>query len=842
MEKKQGIDALTVDEARKIYTDEIVLKYASDFVLNRDVDKGSPDFKKLEIVKYFPYRTAESLIDLMVVRFRDQRDKKHVLTYWYNGKNVVMKGYPVLIYGRNLLAKYPDKPFIFHEGEKPTDVANESLTDFVHLSWNGGGKKWKKIQGLEVLKGREGFLLPDDDQMRSKATKEIMSPGDQPGIITMSGLGKRLKKEVGVDAFNLGVFPEARAIKESGADIEEILQVFSPEIITEQISKAKEKHDSIFVNTTTSQKTAKAILKNKENKDGRERSERNIKNGGETNHKIHNSSVLHGSDSRDGDSTYPFKILGIADDGMAYFLDYTGRMVCCRTTQINENFLLDTFGLDHFTKKYGKYPSKTEWGEEVDVTRQFSKLIDFDPDSCKGRGTWKDDQDRICYHDGKNTIGDFDTDETFLRKRVKNIGLKSKDCPFGIRKEIMELSKKFSFSTSSDAVRLLSHAAVSPFGGALNWRTAILVTGSSGSGKSTVVDNVCKPIASPIMPWGGETSEAAIRQYSANDSTPEYIDEMDGDNKKDRDRIDSIFTLMRSSTTDNSPVTGKGSISGKVSIFRMKSMFCFVAVNDAIANSANDNRIVRINFKKQENFKQFVEDLQEVKKLLTKENCNGIRAFTWRNLKKIIALGERLELIIQIVTKQDARFAAGESILLATNLIVWENQVQELSDEDLTSYVKEFYKNQTQEAKRDEVEEMINRLLDETVLFGRDRDRLSMRFILVKMKRFLDWKFERGESLSTLTTDARIIDYGTYKEYKKTVEQFGLSAHVKTRELAIAQNHHEVMRILNIAKGYQRQLERHKNLRLEKQAITIDSGTKICTVLGGFLEYEIDGE
>lgn len=536
----------------------------------------------------------------------------------------------------------------------------------------------------------------------------------------------------------------------------------------------------------------------------------------------------------------PFKILGIADDGKAYFLNHENRMLAYDLESLSKTKLMRLAGLGHYMKIYDGNPPRWAWDLEIDQIMQQSEKKDFDIENCRGRGAWKDDHG-ICYHDGKNTIGDFDPKIIFLRKPVKNIGLSSPDCPAEIRKQIMEVLKTFSFETPSDAVRLGSHAAVSPFGGALTWRTAIIVTGPSGSGKSTVVDNVAKAISGPCISWGGETSEAAIRQFSANDSTQEYIDEMDGASQKDRDRIDGILSLMRSSTSDNSPVTGKGSVSGKVSIFRMKSMFCFVAVNDAVSNAANDNRMVRVNFKKQNNFEAYVKNMAKIKALLTKENCNGIRAFTWRNLKKIIAIGERLELIIQITTKQDARFAAGESILLAVNLVVWENQTEELSEEFLTNYVKDFYQNQTQEEKRDEVTEMIDKLLNETVLFGPDRIRLSFRFMLIEMKRFLDYKNGTKEEISSMVLTDTIIGYETYREYKKTVEQYGLSVHIKSRELAIAQNHKEIKRVINLGSGYQRQLERHLNVILKRFNILIDHGAKTCTVISGFINFEGEG-
>ena len=355
-----------------------------------------------------------------------------------------------------------------------------------------------------------------------------------------------------------------------------------------------------------------------------------------------------------------------------------------------------------------------------------------------------------------------------------------------------------------------------------------------------MVDFVAKPIAKPLIPWGGTTSEAAIRQHSANDSTPEYVDEMDGKRPKDRERIEDIFAGMRSSTSDMAPVTGKGSISGKVTVFRMRSMFCFVAVNDAVENMADDNRIIRVNFKEADNKEVYLQNLQKIKKLLSAKNCNGIRSYTWDNLLKIIKLGERLELIIQIVTSENARFAAGESILLAANIIVWEGLEEELSNLFLTEYVENFYKPQTLEEKRDETEEMIIKILDHTTFVEtttRGKILMSYRELLGEMKRYLDEKAREKEG-EIILSSSETIGMGIYRDYKRIVEHAGVSVHRPTRELAIVQNHEEIKKVLGLGAGYHRQIERHKNVVLKKESTSIDGTTKRCTIIKGFLNLE----
>lgn len=817
--EKEEIKIIPLDRktALQKFSPETVLKIGSG-VFNGFGDKALSEddkkFRKFKDAGWYPYYDADGLIDLMVVRLEDQHKKKEVLTYYWNGKNVAMKNYPVLIYGRDQLAKFPDKPVIGHEGEKCVDIATASLPDFVHITWNGGGKKFY-VPDLSVLRGREVFLLPDDDK---------------PGLETMHALCLLLKGDYGIDSTEIPIFPKARETKKKGADIEEILQCYKPEEITKTILGLRRKDGG---------KVDKMVVQG--NPDG-EKTE-NSQFGGE------GSSVDSGGDRV---SDYNFKILGIADDGDAYFLDHTDRLIHFPTTSINANLISDIGTYNHYKQVFfGNHdPTAKEWLPVVDEIRIQTKYKDFDMENVRGRGAWKDNEGNICYHDGKNTTGKYDPEWTFIRKPKKRIGIHAAPLDFGARSEIINTAHNFSFATPADCIRFFSWAVLAPFSGALVWRPAFQLTGESGTGKSTLM-NLIRKISLSLTVNGGSTTEAAIRQYCGTDSGSTIVDEAESKNHRDRDRIEGIFSLMRASTTDDSPKTIKGSKNGNATVFEMRQMFGFVAINASVDNVADDNRIIRINLK-QNNKPGYHKNRKKIELLLNYKNCEGIRSFTWKNLTKIIALSERLSSIIQDSTGQDQRFADGESILLAANMIVWEDHRGDESDEFLKEYVTLFYRDQTQEAKRDETEEMINRLLDETVIVGDERKKFSFRFLLKEMRQYLTENEEikiakknkrlyKEDGITPVRDEPRLTKQ-VYYDYKRVVEQHGLSAHKITKELAIANNHHEIMKILGIGHGYNRQLERHKNTVFKNHSVNIDSTTKRATVIAGFLEYDTQEE
>lgn len=783
---------------------------------------------------WFAFYNEEEKIDLISIRFTTG-DKKTVLSFYWNGRAVAMRGYPNLLFNRHILAK-STKPVIIHEGEKLINHCEVELQEFSHTAWNGGGKKYKDVD-FSVLKNAPAvYLLPDDDQKIDKRTGELLPPNEQPGLKTMIGLRELLREKYGIASVIIPFLKAARKIKPDGADIEEILQVITPEKFTELVLKLKVKAgEDERKNNTDNRKSGDTSGKSKNN---------NIQSGSNSQE---SKKSIKTTDKNSGDhlptsgraNDLPFKILGIAADKRAYFLTYENRLIDHDLSSLTEKKLIEIGGLQHFRNIYSGTIKRDDWLSEIDQIMHLSSALDFNIDDIRGRGAWKSKQG-ICYHDGKETMGKPDTTWTFIRKPQKKIGLGSDHCAPAVRSEIMRLSKTFSFATSKDATRLLSWACLAPFAGALDWRPAFLATGESGTGKSTVIEKIINPLSAALFVNGASTTEAGIRQYNGNDSGGIIIDEAESRKQNDKERIENIFSLMRASTTDDSPLTLKGSSGGTAMSFSMRSMFGFIAINAAVDNVADDNRIIRINFKRADNFSDYVVNMTKTEDLLTRENCDGIRAFTWDNLDKIIRLSNRLKPIIQITTKQDARFAAGESILLAANMIVWENLTYEIGDEDLTQYVTEFYHGQTHEEKRDETEEMITRLLDEVIIIGeKNKESLSLREILISMKKYQDYEhYTKTGQWDKRKKDPHLIGHDIHGLYKRSVEQRGVSVHGPTRELFIANNHHFVMKILEIGKGYHRQLERHDGVLGKSVSARVDSASKRGTIIKGFLEYE----
>jgi hypothetical protein len=727
----------------------------------------------IKLVKVWPYYNEKGLIEIVDARYENDKGKKAVISFYYDGKALRNKGIPVVLYNRHKL-EGNDLPVLIVEGAKAAEAA-ENIPGFIPVTWNGGGKKCKYVK-WSALKGRTVYIYPDDDQKHydSKHHKagQLLPSHNQPGIATAFQIKKKLPKAKIVKPLE-----EARTIKADGADIVEALQASTPEELSEY-----------------------------------------IKNGPEILPPASPESPLDTPKKQVEQDFFPFRILGVADDGKGYFLDRHERLTSMGLSSINQNKMLTlaplTFWIQAFAEGKGGVMLRDDWTTAIDAVIQLAGLVDFDPDIIRGRGAWREKDGRLCYHDGLNTIGESSPERLYLRMTRKDIGLDSPYPDLSHLKAILEVTGQLSFETRADMIRCIAWSTLSPFAGALPWRPAGLLTGQSESGKSTIVDMIIKPLSLPFVFSGGETTEAGIRQTIKNDASAIVVEESETDTPKKRQRRDDTLSLMRQSTSDETPKAAKGTIDGRGMMFTLRSMFMFVAISPEIESVADDNRLFRVNLEKNDN------DWASLKirlgDLITPDICAGIRALTWSKLQDIFTMADKMIPIIQEVTHKSARFATAEAMLFATYQIIWKQK--NLSEDELHKFFKQIYAWQPPEQGGDETEELLDKLLDSIVQEGREK--YTLREILQKLDKGYDkqdmWRAFAGRYGLGITSDG---------------------------ELAIAKNHPEIMRLIERGRGYQRMFYRHRLLKERERSIYIAGKTRNCLILEGLaLKETVDTE
>lgn len=725
--------------------------------------------------KYF---NEKSEVELVVCRWENPDGKKTVLTYYYDGKQIRMKSYPVLLYNRDKLSTEPEKDVLIVFGEKCADVA-DSLGQFIAVTWNGGEKKVNEVD-FGPLENRTVYVWPDDDQQKyvnGPDKGKMMPPEEQPGNITAAAVLQHLPHAQVVE-----IIPELREIEPSGADIVEALEYFGGDIasVTHHIYETAKRSEPDLPPST-----------------GKSSSEQDKK-------------------------SWPFEILGIADDGKAYFIGSNDRMLETKPTSISRNFMMALIGVDWWRNTYGK--DKEAWEDATSDLIHTSSLIDFDPDRMRGRGAWREPDGRICYHDGQKTTGEFSTDRIYLRRSRKDIGLTKNHATAEQRKRLHELADKLSFKGTQDCIRMLAWAIISPFAGALEWRPAALLTADSQSGKSTIINRIIKPLSGAKIYSGGGSTEPGVRQNVGIDTVPVVLEEFEADTPKKKQNRDEILSLMRQSTSDDSPPAAKGTQDGKGMNFVLRSMFCFVGIDPAISSWADENRLFRAELGKPRHTGDEWEKLDaDLKSAFSEEICAGVRAHTWAHLDAIITLYKRVARFVHHESStRSIRTSKADAILLATFLAVVHDNPN-ASDEQIKEFVSFFYESSENEVEEphDENVEMLEKILNHTVRDGSDN--FSLRDLLSVVA---------GDLAED--ADPTLIKMNSSRARRIAGDNgIGLDAPNLTgaRHYAIAKNHQKIMRILDKDRGYYLQLARHPKCIRKSKNVGLGSRTANCVVI-----------
>lgn len=777
---------LTEEDARTRYT-KAKIEDCAQFILEKNPQR---------VVKGWRYRNAKGMVELLAVRFENDAGSKNVMSFYWNGRTLAMKNYPNLLYNRDALAANPNAPVLIVFGEKCADAVDslanadsDTISDqnpgFIGITWNGGEKKVTKPIDWTPLEGRNLYLWPDDDPPGRDCTAELLKRF--PAVKIVAPIPEISDKVTAAarEKYVAGK-PDATedeiAKKEGGADIADALEILSPETVL--------RHIQFSARPATPPEPEPLPLDDSE----------------------------YPIEAATGQN-WPFTILGVADDGRAYFISETERMYAYNLSSLTKTHLLNLRGVEWWTERY---PGGAKgWERAISEIIYLSNLADFDPDRMRGRGAWSEPDGAICYHNGKQTIGDRDPDRVYLRRAVKHIGIKNQPATATERHQILVAASDLTFATTADYVRTLGWSVLAPFAGALPWRPAGLLTAASGTGKTTIINSIVQPLAQPIVCSGGESTAAGIRQRIGVDSCAVVVEEAEADTQKKRQNRDDTFSLMRQSTSDNSPDVLKGTVDGKGISFRLRSMFFFVSVSPEIDAEADENRIFRVGLRKPDyGHADWLKREAFLKRVITPAICRGVRAYTWQHLREIIDLSARFSGAAQKVSGVDNRSAFAEAMLMAAFNAVFLNRL-EPDDQTIADFVAEFYGSAPSEPRRNETEEMLDRLLLHIVRVDGGES------------------FALGDMLDTIKTETEFstvheegIEAKVATKFRRIVGMHGLGL-TPDFDLAIAKNHPEIMKILDSGKGYHHRLVRHP--RMIDKGRNVGLGSKIvrnCVIIG----------
>lgn len=802
--KKVTIEPIEIYKAKNIFTQPEFLRM-SEFIGKKSGEKKGLTLQGVEAQKYgygdkitgnWLYKNDDGLIEAIDVRFEGGPKKKNVVTFYYDGKHLKSKSAPVKIYNRDLIKKYPNYTILIVEGAKSAKIAM-CLLEFglLPVAWNGGTHKitmadWSCVYNRDVL------YFPDDDD---------------PGIKAAETFGK----EYGALIDDWKIVPpyqKAKRLKQHGADIEEVLQLLSPKECAEYI-------------TNSEPYKKPEPLRNQS--DGSKREE---------------PPALEGKDppnptSHAAFSDAPFRILGTAEDGYTYFIDQHGRIYTTKLDCLSRNKLNALAPLSYWEEWIGTNRlTNDDWARCQDDIIRISGAYDFDPEDIRGRGAWREENGDICFHTGQKTIGKYSPDKIFLRKKAIKIGIEEKPLEYETILKMGKAAFNLTFETPVDAMRCLGWAVLAPFSGALIWRPQAFLTGPSESGKSSIETYILKKISIAKRMIGASTTAAGYMQSRKGDVGAIHFDEAEDDTESKEKNKQDLLSIMRQSTSDDTPKSYKGTSDQKGISYTSRDMIMFVAISPEVGSVADDNRLTRINIVKpviNEESRKWSEIKEELESLFTEKNCQRLRALVWSKLEDIIELSNKISDEIQDYTKKNHRFAISEGTIMAAYLLIWKG-MENPTKEEIKSFVEKTYEKAKPEDSRDQSEEILETIYQEKtkIYLNGHMTELPIGDIIGIL---MSEKIETSEN-GNMGSERDLTKEEIF-EYRRAIEVNGV--YVQDKKLAIANNHKEIKRILRRNSGYSRILRRHPKCIKTDHTVTRGKSRKcsLFDVIDDFIPF-----
>ena len=299
----------------------------------------------------------------------------------------------------------------------------------------------------------------------------------------------------------------------------------------------------------------------------------------------------------------PFLCLGYDSDGYHYQPSATGQVMRLASSAHGGVNLCRLAPLAYWETLY---PSKRGVNWTAAASDLFSRQAEvgmFDPDHLRGRGVWWD-QGRCVLHlgdrlfvDGREQAVTAPAGSRYHYQRGPALEGPAAGNPLSDEEAltVLTIADRFWWDVPASAFLLAGWVTLAPICGALNWRPHLWLSASAGSGKSQIIERfIGVLLADMARVFVGSVTEAGIRQSLRSDALPVLIDEAESNEKADQQRIQGILSLARVASSESRAAIVKGSASGEVSRYAVRSMFLLSSIATGLKQGADRRRFAQL--------------------------------------------------------------------------------------------------------------------------------------------------------------------------------------------------------------------------------------------------------
>lgn len=488
--------------------------------------------------------------------------------------------------------------------------------------------------------------------------------------------------------------------------------------------------------------------------------------------------------------TSPFRLLGY-NTSRYFFLSHETRQISAYTSKDLVRPNLTAIAPLSWWGRVFHGDNGPNWAAAVDtLQRESAKIGVFDARLLRGLGAWED-HGRIVCHCGDHLVVDGEITEisNFQTKYIYEATF-----PQGTE-NIMSLTKTQAnkLITIMDLLpwkapingRLLSGWIVlAPICGALSWRPHIWVVGSSGTGKTWILENIVKSfLGKSALFVQSASTEAGIRQTLRNDARPVMFDEAEGEDERSQMRIQTILELARQASSETGGSICKGSANGMAVNFIIRSMFILSSIATNILQKADSTRWTILSLIKRHpnDAEDAFDELKEaVFSIITSEWCEKFRA---RSIKMLPIIIKNTTVFGRVMAKQFADQRTGDQLgtLLAGAYSLFSDDV--ISHNQAREWVsRQSWEEQLENDNETDDRRCLNTILQailSTTESGTRKERSVGKLIYIASGR--PYNYEK-EELSELESTNILLRYGIKLE---------------ENTLLIADNHAGISKILD---------------------------------------------
>ena len=310
----------------------------------------------------------------------------------------------------------------------------------------------------------------------------------------------------------------------------------------------------------------------------------------------------------------------------------------------------------------------------------------YDPETERGVGVWMDDGrqvfnagDKLYTTDSVCAPPDFKSKNVYVMgPRVGRIT----DDQLGNAEaaEILKICLALSWKGKTTGYMLAGWIVTALIGGALRWRSHVVMTGEKGAGKTWAIENIIKPLMGKIvMERDGGTTEAKLRIDIGSTAHPVIMDEGESETTKDRLNMENIFTLARKCSDGKTIANFNG-------VYPVRSSFCFAAINPRIVQGADldRNTILHLATNRTDSARDDFRALQKrVKDAFTSDTAERLLSRCFHNLPVIL---KNIETFSDVLADQEGskRFGDQHGTLIAGAFSL--TSTKEISREDAAEW------------------------------------------------------------------------------------------------------------------------------------------------------------